>query len=168
MTRKISQVIDLISEKIGIFTAYLILPMIIITFLVAFMRYVLDVGSIAIQEIIIYLHALVFSVGAAFTLKNDMHVRIDIFYSNYKRDFKKIINILGASLFLIPTCILIFITSWDYVISSILLLESSKEAGGLPILYILKSYILLLCITLFFQAISEIFKKSLYFYTKKA
>ena len=132
--------------------------MIIITFLVAFMRYVLDVGSIAIQEIIIYLHALVFSVGAAFTLKNDMHVRIDIFYSNYKRDFKKIINILGASLFLIPTCILIFITSWDYVISSILLLESSKEAGGLPILYILKSYILLLCITLFFQAISEIFK----------
>ena len=158
MTRKISQVIDLISEKIGIFTAYLILPMIIITFLVAFMRYVLDVGSIAIQEIIIYLHALVFSVGAAFTLKNDMHVRIDIFYSNYKRDFKKIINILGASLFLIPTCILIFITSWDYVISSILLLESSKEAGGLPILYILKSYILLLCITLFFQAISEIFK----------
>ena len=158
MTRKISQVIDLISEKIGIFTAYLILPMIIITFLVAFMRYVLDVGSIAIQEIIIYLHALVFSVGAAFTLKNDMHVRIDIFYSNYKRDFKKIINILGTSLFLIPTCILIFITSWDYVISSILLLESSKEAGGLPILYILKSYILLLCITLFFQAISEIFK----------
>ena len=158
MTRKISQVIDLISEKIGIFTAYLILPMIIITFLVAFMRYVLDVGSIAIQEIIIYLHALVFSVGAAFTLKNDMHVRIDIFYNNYKRDFKKIINILGASLFLIPTCILIFITSWDYVISSILLLESSKEAGGLPILYILKSYILLLCITLFFQAISEIFK----------
>ena len=158
MTRKISQVIDLISEKIGIFTAYLILPMIIITFLVAFMRYVLDVGSIAIQEIIIYLHALVFSVGAAFTLKNDMHVRIDIFYSNYKRDFKKIINILGASLFLIPTCILIFITSWDYVISSILLLESSKEAGGLPILYILKSYILILCIALFFQAISEIFK----------
>tara|TARA_B100001113_G_scaffold160444_2_gene131168 strand:- start:345 stop:842 length:498 start_codon:yes stop_codon:yes gene_type:complete len=158
MTRKIAQVIDLISEKIGIFTAYLILPMIIITFLVAFMRYMLDVGSIAIQEIIIYLHALVFSVGAAFTLKNDMHVRIDIFYSNYKRDFKKIINILGASLFLIPTCILIFITSWDYVISSILLLESSKEAGGLPILYILKSYILLLCITLFFQAISEIFK----------
>ena len=158
MTRKIAQVIDLISEKIGIFTAYLILPMIIITFLVAFMRYVLDVGSIAIQEIIIYLHALVFSVGAAFTLKNDMHVRIDIFYSNYKRDFKKIINILGASIFLIPTCILIFITSWDYVISSILLLESSKEAGGLPILYILKSYILLLCITLFFQAISEIFK----------
>ena len=158
MTRKIAQVIDLISEKIGIFTAYLILPMIIITFLVAFMRYVLDVGSIAIQEIVIYLHALVFSVGAAFTLKNDMHVRIDIFYSNYKRDFKKIINILGASLFLIPTCILIFITSWDYVISSILLLESSKEAGGLHILYILKSYILLLCITLFFQAISEIFK----------
>ena len=158
MTRKIAQVIDLISEKIGIFTAYLILPMIIITFLVAFMRYVLDVGSIAIQEIIIYLHALVFSVGAAFTLKNDMHVRIDIFYSNYKRDFKKIINILGASLFLIPTCILIFITSWDYVISSILLLESSKEAGGLPILYILKSYILILCIALFFQAISEIFK----------
>ena len=72
--------------------------------------------------------------------------------------FQKNINLIGTFFLLIPTCALILITSWDYVISSILLLESSKEAGGLPILYILKSYILLLCITLFFQAISEIFK----------
>tara|TARA_B100000965_G_C19420195_1_gene681757 strand:- start:284 stop:781 length:498 start_codon:yes stop_codon:yes gene_type:complete len=158
MNQKVSQAIDLINEKIGIFTAYLILPMIVITFLVAFMRYALDIGSIAIQEIIIYLHALVFSVGAAFTLKNDMHVRIDIFYCNYNSNLQKKINILGALFFLLPTCILILITSWDYVISSILLLESSKEAGGLPILYVLKSYMLFLCITLFLQGISEIFK----------
>tara|TARA_B100000886_G_scaffold246697_1_gene173569 strand:- start:1067 stop:1453 length:387 start_codon:yes stop_codon:yes gene_type:complete len=122
------------------------------------MRYALDLGSIAIQEIIIYLHALVFSFGAAYTLKDDKHVRIDIFYSNFRKKTQKNVNLIGTFFLLIPTCALIIITSWDYVISSILLLESSKEAGGLPILYILKTYILFLCITLFFQGSSEILK----------
>ena len=122
------------------------------------MRYVLDYGSIAIQEIVIYMHALIFIAGAAYTLKNDMHVRIDIFYNKLSDNRKKYINFYGTIFFLLPTCILIFITSFNYVISSILLLESSKEAGGLPILYILKTYILFLSATLFLQGISELIK----------
>ena len=76
---KISQNIDLLNERIGKLTSYLAIPLILITFLVAFMRYALDFGSIAIQEITIYLHALIFTTGASYTLKNNMHVRIDIF-----------------------------------------------------------------------------------------
>ena len=140
----ISEKIDFFNEKIGILTSYLTIPMIFITFLVAFMRYVLDFGSIAIQEIIIYLHALIFTIGAAYTLKNNMHVRIDIFYNKFSIGKKRFIDFYGTLFFLIPTCILIFFTSFNYVISSILLLESSKESGGLPFLYILKIYILLL------------------------
>ena len=78
---KLSQIIDSSNEKIGVITSYLIIPLILITFFVAFMRYILDFGSIALQEIIIYLHALIFMLGAAYTLKNNMHVRIDIFYT---------------------------------------------------------------------------------------
>ena len=158
--KKISHTIDLFNEKIGILTSYLAIPLILITFFVAFMRYALDFGSIAIQEITIYLHALIFTVGASYTLKNNMHVRIDIFYNKFSNDLKKNINLFGTIFFLLPSCILIFITSFNYVISSIMLLESSKEAGGLPILYILKSYILLMVFTLFLQAISEIIKNS--------
>tara|TARA_Y100000748_G_scaffold192235_1_gene161030 strand:+ start:74 stop:565 length:492 start_codon:yes stop_codon:yes gene_type:complete len=158
--KKISHIIDLFNEKIGIFTSYLAIPLILITFFVAFMRYALDFGSIAIQEITIYLHALIFTVGASYTLKNNMHVRIDIFYNKFSDNLKKNINLFGTIFFLLPSCILIFITSFNYVISSIMLLESSKEAGGLPILYILKSYILLMVFTLFLQAISEIIKNS--------
>ena len=158
--KKISHTIDLFNEKIGILTSYLAIPLILITFFVAFMRYALDFGSIAIQEITIYLHALIFTVGASYTLKNNMHVRIDIFYSKFSDILKKNINLFGTIFFLLPSCILIFITSFNYVISSIMLLESSKEAGGLPILYILKSYILLMVFTLFLQAISEIIKNS--------
>jgi len=154
----ISKKIDFFNEKIGILTSYLCIPMILITFLVAFMRYVLDFGSIAVQEIIIYLHALIFTIGASYTLKNNMHVRIDIFYNKFSIKKKKIIDFYGTVLFLIPTCLLIFITSFNYVLSSVLLLESSKESGGLPILYVLKIYILLLSLTLFLQAISELFK----------
>tara|TARA_S200000501_G_C20350940_1_gene537606 strand:- start:56 stop:547 length:492 start_codon:yes stop_codon:yes gene_type:complete len=156
--KKISHIIDLFNEKIGILTSYLVIPLILITFFVAFMRYALDFGSIAIQEITIYLHALIFTVGASYTLKNNMHVRIDIFYNKFSDNLKKNINLFGTIFFLLPSCILIFITSFNYVISSIMLLESSKEAGGLPILYILKSYILLMVFTLFLQAISEIIK----------
>ena len=158
--KKISHTIDLFNEKIGILTSYLAIPLILITFFVAFMRYALDFGSIAIQEITIYLHALIFTVGASYTLKNNMHVRIDIFYNKFSNNLKKNINLFGTIFFLLPSCVLIFTTSFNYVISSIMLLESSKEAGGLPILYVLKSYILLMVFSLFLQGISEIIKNS--------
>ena len=70
------------------------------------------------------------------------------------------VNFYGTIFFLLPTCILITITSFDYVLSSIILLESSREAGGLPIIYILKSYIILMSVTLFLQALSELIKNS--------
>tara|TARA_X000000368_G_scaffold101607_1_gene78380 strand:+ start:2218 stop:2709 length:492 start_codon:yes stop_codon:yes gene_type:complete len=154
----ISKKIDALNEKIGVLTSYLVIPIILITFFIAFMRYVLDFGNIAIQEIVIYLHAMVFMVGAGYTLKNNMHVRIDIFYSKFSNNNKKIIDFYGTLFLLIPTCIMIFLTSFKYVLSSVLLLESSKEAGGLPILYILKFYIILFATILFLQAISELIK----------
>ena len=88
MMKKISEKIDLFNEKIGTISSYLIIPMILITFLVAFMRYALDFGSIAIQEITIYLHALIFTTGASYALKHNMHVRIDIFYNKFSKDLK--------------------------------------------------------------------------------
>lgn len=160
MMKKISEKIDLFNEKIGTISSYLIIPMILITFLVAFMRYALDFGSIAIQETIIYLHAFIFIIGSGFTLKNNMHVRIDIFYDRFSLNKKKIIDLYGTLLFLIPTCLVIFFTSFNYVMSSVFLLESSKEAGGLQILYVLKIYILILPTILALQGISELIKNS--------
>jgi TRAP-type mannitol/chloroaromatic compound transport system permease small subunit len=154
----ISKKIDAFNEKIGILCSYLIIPIIFITFFIAFMRYVLDFGNIALQEIVIYLHAMVFMIGASYTLKNNVHVRIDIFYNKFSSKKKKNIDFYGTLFLLIPTCILVFFSSFNYVLSSVLLLESSKEAGGLPILYILKFYILLFSVTLFLQAISELIK----------
>jgi len=155
---KFSRIIDSSNEKIGVITSYLIMPLILITFFVAFMRYILDFGSIALQEIIIYLHALIFMLGASYTLKNNMHVRIDIFYCKFSKNKKNKVNFYGTLFFLIPTCILIFFTSYNYVLSSILLMESSKEAGGLSTVYILKSYIILLSFSLLLQGFSELIK----------
>ena len=89
-----------------------------------------------------------------------MHVRIDIFYNKFSNNLKKTIDFYGTIFLLLPTCVLIIISSFKYVITSILLLESSKEAGGLPILYILKTYIVLMAIMLVLQAISEVIKNS--------
>ncbi len=154
----ISKKIDIFNEKIGILTSYLILPVILLTFFTAVTRYALDLSNTSIQELIIYLHALIFTLGAAYTLKNDMHIRIDIFYNKFTKLKKRKVNFYGTMFLLIPTCLLIFMNSLNYVFSSISILESSREAGGLPILYIFKSYILLYSLTLLLQSISELIK----------
>ncbi|MBH32346.1 MAG: C4-dicarboxylate ABC transporter permease [Gammaproteobacteria bacterium] len=145
-------------NSIGIFSSSLIILMISITFLVATFRYAFNMGNIAIQESIIYLHSFIFLMGSAYTLQNDMHVRIDILYNYLGENKKRLINLFGTLLLLFPTFIVIIITSFNYVTSSFLLLESSKEAGGLPLVYILKSFILLMAVLMILQGASQFIK----------
>ncbi len=150
--------IDNFVNSIGIFSSSLIILMISITFLVATFRYAFNMGNIAIQESIIYLHSFIFLMGSAYTLQNDMHVRIDILYNNLGENKKRLINLFGTLLLLFPTFVVIILTSFNYVMSSFLLLESSKEAGGLPLVYILKSFILLMAGLMILQGTSQFIK----------
>ena len=74
----------------------------------------------------------------------DGHVRVDIFYTDMPNKKRALINLLGTALFLIPFCLFVLIISWPYVANSWQLLESSREAGGLPLVFVLKSLILIL------------------------
>jgi len=96
--------------------------------------------------------------GCSYTLKHDGHVRVDIFYRNFSHKKQAWVNLLGCLLLLIPVTVFITVMSFDYVVSSWLLLEGSREAGGLPGVFILKSLIPLLSFTLIIQAISEMLK----------
>lgn len=146
--------IDALNDRVGQLSAWLVLVMVFITFLVVILRYGFNFGRISLQESITYLHAFVFMLAGAYTLKHNQHVRVDIFYQDMSTRNKAKVDLFGTLFLLLPFVGFIAWTSFDYVLNSWKLLESSREAGGLPFVYILKTLIPLMAILLFLQAIS--------------
>lgn len=155
---KLSHAIDRLNHVIGRSAAWLTLVMVLITLLVVVLRYGFQIGSIALQESIMYINALVFTLGAAYTLKEQGHVRVDIFYSNFSDTNKAIVEIFGVVCFLFVTAAFIAWSSWDYVSVSWRIQESSPETSGLPFVYLLKSTIYVLIALMCLQGISELIK----------
>ena len=141
---------------IGKAVSWLTLAIVSLTFFVVVLRYGFNLGWIWLQESITYLHASVFMLAAAWTLRGDGHVRVDIFYRDCSPPQKALIDLLGTALFLVPFCLFLLIIGWEYVAASWRLLESSREAGGMPLVYLLKSLILLLPALLLVQAVTNI------------
>lgn len=132
--------------------AWLTLAMVLLTFTIVILRYGFSLGWIWLQESLTYLHVTVFVVAAAWTLQLDGHVRVDIFYSEISERKRAIIDLAGSLLFLVPFCVFMLIIAWPYVAYSWKLMESSREAGGLPMLFLLKSLILMMPALLLGQA----------------
>tara|TARA_R110000744_G_scaffold39339_1_gene89621 strand:- start:4149 stop:4694 length:546 start_codon:yes stop_codon:yes gene_type:complete len=153
---KLVQTIDAFTELLGKMVAWLTLLMVLLTFSIVVLRYGFNLGWIGMQESVLYFHGLVFMLGAAYTLKHEGHVRVDIFYQKYSLKQKAMLNLFGCVMLLLPVCIFIFFISFNYVLSSWQIMESSPEAGGLPLVYLNKTLILLLAITLALQGIAEI------------
>ena len=133
--------------------AWLTVVMVLLTFTIVVLRYGFNLGWIWLQESLIYLHVMVFTVAAAWTLQEDGHVRVDIFYNEMPDKKRALVDLLGSLLFLIPFCIFVLIIAWPYVANSWKLLEASREAGGLPLVFLLKSLILALPALLLGQAL---------------
>ena len=146
--------IDALNERIGQLIAWFVLAMVCVTFLVVVMRYGFNFGRIAMQESITYMHALVFMLAGAYTLKHNEHVRVDIFYQGMSSRNKAKVDVFGTLFLLLPFAIFIVWVSFNYVSNSWKLLEGSREAGGLPLVYLLKTLIPSMAILLFLQAIS--------------
>jgi len=136
---------------IGHVISWLTLLMVLIIFSVVVLRYFFNTGWIAMQESAIYLHAINFMLGSAFTLARDGHVRVDIFYQKFSPRGRAWVDLLGTLLLLLPFCVFIFWTSLDYVANAWQIHEASPEAGGLPWLYLLKSLLLLMPLLLLIQ-----------------
>ncbi|MEE8118904.1 MAG: TRAP transporter small permease subunit [Gammaproteobacteria bacterium] len=152
---RIVNTIDTISENIGRVVAWLTLGMVGVMFIVVVLRYVFDTGSIAVQESVTYLHALVFMFGASYTLRHDEHVRVDVFYQSWSVTIRAKINLAGSLLFLLPLTAVLFWLSMDYVIDAWRVKEGSRQTGGLPFIYLLKSVIPLTAALLFMQGLAE-------------
>jgi TRAP-type mannitol/chloroaromatic compound transport system permease small subunit len=140
----LARAIDRLNETIGCVVAWLALLLVLAEFAVVLMRYVFGVGSVKMQESIVYMHAIIFMVAAGYTLLHDGHVRCDIFYAAAPARRRAIVDLLGVTLFLLPTCALIFWVAWPYVAQAWAVREGSPEGSlGIRGVYLLKSVILL-------------------------
>ena len=147
---------DRISSILGKASAWLTLAMVIVTFFVVVLRDVFDIGLIWLQESVVWMHAFVFMVGAAYTLQQEEHVRVDIFYREMGATRKAWVNIFGVLLFLLPMCAFVAWTSFDFIAASWKIKEASRESGGLPypLIPMLKSILLVMPVVVGLQGVS--------------
>ncbi|PSB10860.1 C4-dicarboxylate ABC transporter substrate-binding protein [Pleurocapsa sp. CCALA 161] len=159
---KIVRAIDLLNELVGRISYWLVLLMVAIGAWNVLGRYLgkmvgTNLTSNSLIEVQWYLFDVIFLFGAAYALKYNEHVRVDIFYRGWSRRRKALANVWGNLILLIPFSSLLIYYSWGTVINSWKIREMSPDPGGLP-RYPIKSAIILACILLILQGISEAIK----------
>ncbi len=157
-TLTLTRLLDCFTEWMGRLIAWLTLFMVITVVLVLVLRNWFDLSAIALQESVTYMHAIVFMLGAAYALKHNDHVRVDVFYQNFSPKKKAVVNIVGFLCLLLPVCVFIFIYCKDYVAFSWALNEGSNQPGGIPLMYALKTLLLAMPLALILQGLSDSMK----------
>ena len=147
--------ISMISEYITKYFFYIMFILVIVNIL---LRYIFNINFIFMQELVMYLHAFIFLFGISICLKENSHVRIDVFSNKLDAEVKKYIEVLGTVLLIIPFCLFVLYESTPIIIRSWEMLESSGEPGGLPFIYILKSSIYVFASLLLIQALGRLVK----------
>jgi len=159
---QIAKIIDTVNQWIGRLTSWFILVMVLVGVWNVVGRYLgrligQNLTSNGLIEVQWYLFDIVFLLAAAYVLKHDGHVRVDIFYKDWGRKRKALANFLGSIFFLIPFSAMVIYYSWGTIINSWNILEMSPDPGGLP-RYPIKSMIIVSFVFLILQGISEAIK----------
>lgn len=150
------RVIDALTETIGRSIAWLTLAMMLVTCTVVVLRYGFGIGSIALQESVMYLHGMVFMLAIPYTLKHDGHVRVDVLYSRFTPRQRDFVDLAGHLLFLLPLAGFILWVSWGYAGRAWAIREGSPEVGGIEAVFLLKSLLPALGILLLLQGGAEV------------
>jgi TRAP-type mannitol/chloroaromatic compound transport system permease small subunit len=154
--------LDHFTDVVGRTVSWLAVFLVITVLAVVILRYFLQVGSVALQESVTYIHATMFLSGIAYTLRHEGHVRVDIFYRNFSLRRKAMVNLFGGLFFLMPVSWFVAYSSWDYVWASWAIGETSAENNGLPFKFLLKTLILVMSATLMLQGLAEVLKSLLF------
>jgi TRAP-type mannitol/chloroaromatic compound transport system permease small subunit len=153
--------IDRLTAAIGRTVMWCALAMVVLQVVVVLMRYVLGFGSIWLSEAIVYAHATLFMGAAAWTLQQGGHVRVDIFYAEASPRSRAVVDLLGAIVLLLPFCCVLAWFALPYVGRSWAILERSREASGLPLVFLLKTLIPVFAVLLGLQGIAQAIRAAL-------
>ena len=158
---RIAGSIDRVIAAIGRAATWCCLYAVLAEFAVVVMRYALGIGSIRLQESVLYAHAALFMLAAAWTLQVGGHVRVDVFYAQASPRRRAVIDLVGAVIFLFPFAIAVAVLSLPYVERSWAILEGSRETSGLPFVYLLKTLIPLFALLIGLQGIAQTIRAAL-------
>ncbi len=160
-TARIADGIDRITAAIGRIATWCSLYVVAAEFAVVVLRYVLGLGSIRLQESVLYAHAGLFMLAAAWTLEIDGHVRVDVFYARGTPRARAIVDLVGAVVFLLPFAAVLFAFTLPYVERSWHILEASPQPSGLPFVYLLKTVILVFAALIGLQGLAQAIRAAL-------
>ena len=147
--------IDRLNTAVGRGVAWLALAVVLLEFVLVVARYMFALGSIWATEAVIYAHATLFMLAAAWTLKAGGHVRVDVFYADASPRTKAIVDLAGSLLLLLPFMLLLIWLSVPYAARSWAILERSQESSGLPLVFVLKTLIPLFALLMALQGLAQ-------------
>lgn len=147
--------IDRLNAAIGHAVAWLALAVVLLQFALVVARYLFGLGSVWLTETVIYAHATLFMLAAAWTLGAGGHVRVDIFYADASARSKALVELIGALLLLLPFMLVLIWLSVPYAARSWAILEHSQETSGLPIIFALKTLIPLFALLMALQGVAQ-------------
>jgi TRAP-type mannitol/chloroaromatic compound transport system permease small subunit len=159
--QQLSTAIDRLNGWIGRAAAWAVLAMMVVQFSIVVMRSAFGFGSLWMQESLHYLLAILVLLTAGWTLRSDGHVRVDIFYADATARTRAKVDLAGALLLLVPFMAAVIWFSWPYARRAWAILEGSREAGGIPLVFLLKSSIPLFAALMLLQGVAQAVRAAL-------
>ena len=148
--------LDKTIKYLGYFTAFILAILVLLVVYDASARYLFSEGSTALQELEWHLFDVVIMLGIAYTMREDSHVRVDIFYASFSPKTKAVINIIASLFFILQVSFLIIYIGIDFVAMSFTQHETSSDPGGLEYRFLVKSLMPLAFIFLSLQALKDV------------
>lgn len=141
---------------VGHVFSWLALGIVVVCFTVVVQRYIFSTSYLWMQDLYIWLNGAMFTAVAGFALLRDDHVRVDIFYRPARMRTRALVDLLGVVFFLLPFTWIVYVYSIPFVRRSWTYAEGSANVGGMPGLYILKSFIIAFAALLALQGLAMI------------
>lgn len=154
--RRFALIVDDLNERIGRYLSAVVWLIAIVCAVVVVLRYVFLMSFTWMQELYLWIHAVVFLAGASFAMLVNAHVRVDIAYNRWSLKTRIIVEILGAIFFTLPWLVILALLTYPFVLDSWKILEGSGQPNGLPGVYLLRTMLLVFCFLMILQCLAII------------
>ncbi len=159
----LARAISSLNQLIGNVFSWLALAIVLVCFTVVVQRYVFSISFVWMQDLYIWLNGAMFTAVAGYALLRNDHVRVDIFYRPASTRWKAIVDMVGVFAFLLPFAAVVTLYSWNFVTRSWRFAEGSGNVGGMPGLYVLKTFIIVFALVITLQGIAMVLRSILVF-----
>lgn len=152
--RRFAKVVDDLNARLGKYLAILVWLIAIVCAVVVVLRYVFLISFTWMQELYVWIHAVVFLTAASVAMLYNAHVRVDILYNRWPLKVRAAVEILGALVFTLPWLIVLAILTWPFVLDSWKILEGSAQPNGMPAVYLFRTMLLVFCTLMTLQCLA--------------